>query len=144
MPVGNKQKRGHVNLEKVKRKLDETLALYDRRCAEGGDGADDDGPESVPVVVFEHISREDFDVWLCKHEGDLRRWEYEPVTETTGRVVVYSFPTTATEETACVLAQMILEQIVRIGNDFNLMASLRMAAAPTLNVGDRDQEPSSP
>lgn len=136
-----KHKRVHVDLNRVHNQLDETLALYDQRCAEGA-GVEDDGPESVPLVMFKHISREDFSVWLCKHEGDLRRWEYEPLTDTTGRVVVFSFPTRATERTAGVIAQMVLEQIMLIGNGIRLMRSLVIAAAPTLNVGDRDQEPS--
>jgi len=79
-----KQKRVHVNLDDVQWRLRERMAVYKQQCAEG-DYEDEDGPECEPVVVFDDVSREDFDPWLDEHDAMLRRWEFEPFPGTEGR-----------------------------------------------------------
>lgn len=45
---------------RVRNEVMRAVALYNQRYAEG-DYSDSDGPECVPVVVFECISRDDFE-----------------------------------------------------------------------------------
>ncbi|TYZ57028.1 hypothetical protein PybrP1_009781 [[Pythium] brassicae (nom. inval.)] len=70
--------------------IDVPRALAQVKERERDDGMNDTKP--TPVVVCEHISRADFRKWLENHEDELRHWEYEPLSETHGRVVVWSAP----------------------------------------------------
>lgn len=103
---------------------------------------DSDGePSWGPVVVCECISSDDFVDWLDKNEGVLRRWEYEPLSDTTGRVVIYCLPTLVHERPAGNIVDSVCEQVQRIGNDFDLIDTLESHASPRLHTGDRNQEP---
>ncbi|RLN77313.1 hypothetical protein BBJ28_00022724 [Nothophytophthora sp. Chile5] len=115
-------------------------AVNERLAAAVG-GKVEGGAGSGPKVVFESISREDFRRWLDDHEDELRHWEYEPVTADSGRVIVYSFPSKVHESTAGGIMLDILKHVEDAGNSTELMKTFRMQYAPTINVGDRDQEP---
>ncbi|KAG7378779.1 hypothetical protein PHYPSEUDO_009505 [Phytophthora pseudosyringae] len=66
-------------LDRVNRELRER---EDARKALGDDA------ELQPVVVWERTTLKDFEEWLMQHEGELGRWNYEPTTEDTGRLVI--------------------------------------------------------
>ncbi|RLN59839.1 hypothetical protein BBJ28_00022599 [Nothophytophthora sp. Chile5] len=95
----------------------------------------------VQAVVLESISRENFRRWLDDHEGKLRHWEYEPVTAGSGRVIVYSFPSRVHERTAGKIMLAILKQVEEADNATALTETFGMEYAPTIYIGDRDQEP---
>lgn len=90
--------------------------------------------------MFREIARDDFRDWLDDHEGDLRRWHYEPLTETTGRVVVYSLPTFVHATTSRKMNDMVKEQLDAV--DPQLWHQTIIASGDiTCNVIDREQEP---
>ncbi|KAH9181638.1 hypothetical protein AeNC1_016386, partial [Aphanomyces euteiches] len=70
-----------------------------------------------PVVLFESISLEGFNKWLEKNEARIRRWQYEPLDDDKGRVVIYSLPNSVHEKTSHGIYLSIMEQVVRAGND---------------------------
>lgn len=130
-----------MDLTRVRNEVESVVALYDQRCDEG-DYDDDDGSGCLPVVVLECISRDDYQRWLRRHEGELRRWLYEPLTDTTGRVIVYSFSTEVLGGTAFEIVQGILGQLRERGNaTVGPSRSLRGAASPTCTIGNAMMEP---
>ncbi|RLN48692.1 hypothetical protein BBJ28_00021105 [Nothophytophthora sp. Chile5] len=127
-----------VDLTRVRAELSERL----RADASRGRGSlANEEPDYSPVVVFASISRLDFRLWLEQYEDDLRRWQYEPLTAESGRVVVYSASTRLHARTAGGIVTGILHQIADAGNTTELLNTFRMEGSPTIDVGDRDQEP---
>ncbi|TMW59138.1 hypothetical protein Poli38472_007283 [Pythium oligandrum] len=102
---------------------------------------DENDGSCSPIVVFDSIDRQAFRHWLESNEGELRRWQYEPLTPTTGRVVVYTHTRRVHARTASRITLQVVRQVVRIGDDMELMDTLALDPAPTMDVGDRDQEP---
>ncbi|TYZ57026.1 hypothetical protein PybrP1_009779 [[Pythium] brassicae (nom. inval.)] len=98
----------------------------------------DDG-EPTPVVVCERVSRADFREWLDNHEGKLRCWEYEPLSETHGRVVVWSLPNFTRENTKSEVSRLITTAVQRISGDIDVDETLSYPDATRIDVGDRDQ-----
>ncbi|RLN89742.1 hypothetical protein BBJ28_00021444 [Nothophytophthora sp. Chile5] len=128
----------NVDLTRVRAELSERLRADASR---GREGPTNEEPDYSPVVVFASISRLDFRLWLEQHEDDLRRWQYEPLTAESGRVVVYSASTRLHASTAGGIVMGILRQIANAGNTTKILDTLRMGGSPTIDVGDRDQEP---
>ncbi|EGZ14282.1 hypothetical protein PHYSODRAFT_335928 [Phytophthora sojae] len=118
---------------KIRTALDENLRAVSN---------EDDAEKCRPVVVFESITRAEFREWLDKHEGELRRWQYEPLTADSGRVVIYSYPTKVHNVAA---GRIIHEILVHVGGTPDKqkasLAALNILMSPMCDVGDRDQEP---
>ncbi|RLN77131.1 hypothetical protein BBJ28_00021703, partial [Nothophytophthora sp. Chile5] len=107
----------------------------------GGEGHANEEPDYSPVVVFESICRQDFRRWLDQHEGELRRWHYEPLAADSGRVVVYSSTIPLHARVGSGIVIKVVRQIVEAGRSTDLIATVEMERAPRIDVGDRDQEP---
>ncbi|RLN92765.1 hypothetical protein BBJ28_00022532, partial [Nothophytophthora sp. Chile5] len=110
-------------------------------ASRGSQGHANEEPDYSPVVVFESICHQDFRRWLDQHEGELRRWHYEPLTADSGRVVVYSSTIAMHARVGSGIVIKVVRQIVEAGKSIDLIATVRMERAPTIDVGDRDQEP---
>ncbi|KAF0712324.1 hypothetical protein AaE_012054 [Aphanomyces astaci] len=105
---------------------------------------DDDGDASWgPVVLCAAITWGDFQGWLNRNEGRVRRWVFEPLADGTGkgRVVLYIISSIVHSKTAGRIATAILEQIARTGNDFGLLDTVDLATDPTCRTGNHGQEP---
>lgn len=90
-----------------------------------------------PVVVFDDISLDDFDEWLEGEGEDLPRWEYEPISATRGRVVVYELSSEGQSTVGLSIITSILRDVARMGNnDLNLFATLRVQGHRTLEFGN--------
>ncbi|ETV63682.1 hypothetical protein H257_19386, partial [Aphanomyces astaci] len=74
---------------------------------------DDDGDASWgPVVLCAAITWNDFQGWLNRNEGRVRRWVFEPLADGTGkgRVVLYSITSIVHSKTAGQIATAIRDQ----------------------------------
>lgn len=97
--------------------------------------------DCTPIIVCKSISRLDLTRWSNKNNGKLQRWEYKPLTRTTGSVVVHSLPTIVHNITAGEVVDMIREQIELMNPGARLMRTLRAAGNTRYDVGDRHQAP---
>ncbi|ETV80984.1 hypothetical protein H257_06420 [Aphanomyces astaci] len=105
---------------------------------------DDDGDASWgPVVLCAAITWDDFQGWLNRNEGRVRRWVFEPLADGTGkgRVVLYSISSVVHSKTAGRIATAIRDQVARTGNDFDLLDTVDLATDPTCRTGNHGQEP---
>lgn len=75
------------------------------RNNESDDDEDDDASYDL-VVVFLSLDRNVFRRWLERFEGELKKWEYEPLTSTTGRIVVYCSMTTISCDTSASVSKL--------------------------------------
>ncbi|KAF0702079.1 hypothetical protein AaE_016141, partial [Aphanomyces astaci] len=94
----------------AKRKLQ---AIWDAPPA-NAPSIDDDGDASWgPVVLCAAITWDEFQGWLNRNEGRVRRWVFEPLADGTGKghVVLYSIPSFVHSETAGQISYSIIEQI---------------------------------
>lgn len=95
-----------------------------------------------PVVVFDDISLDDFDEWLEGEGEDLPRWEYEPISATRGRVVVYELSSDGHSAVGPRIIDDIRFEVIRIGNnDLNLRTTLEPLHNRTLTIGNRKLNP---
>ncbi|KAF0692476.1 Aste57867_16467 [Aphanomyces stellatus] len=87
----------------------------------------DDGGDASwgPVILCAAITWDDFQGWLNRNEGRVRRWVFEPLADGTGkgRVVIYSIPSFVHAETA------------------GLGRTVKLATDPTCRTGNHGQEP---
>jgi hypothetical protein len=89
--VGRKQVIHVTDVDRAKKALQ---AIHDDPPA-NAPIVDEDGDASWgPVVLCEATTWKDFDRWLNRNEGRVRRWVFEPLEDGTGRgrVVIYSLP----------------------------------------------------
>ncbi len=131
-----------IDVEKAKSKLDEIW----NDPPENAPSVDEDGdPKWGPVVLCDKITWEDFDHWLGVHEGDVRRWIFEPLSppdDKYGRVLIYSIPADIHEATAGKIVFMIIKEVASAGNDIRLLRTIVMKASPTCQIApQRGKEP---
>ena len=131
-----------MDVERAKSQLDE---IWDD-APENAPFIDEEGdPAWGPVVLCDKITWEDFDQWLGVHEGDVRRWIFEPLSppdDKYGRVLIYSISSDIHAATAGKILSMIQEEVLIAGNDIRLIRTIRIKASPTCRLGpQRGKEP---
>ncbi|KAG9399953.1 hypothetical protein AC1031_011419 [Aphanomyces cochlioides] len=115
----------------------QALHEIDTCPAENAPCRDADGdPSWGPVVLFESISSTDFNEWLEKNEARVRRWQFEPLDDDKGRVVIYSRPTAVLAEASDWIYISIIEQVMTAGNNIRLIRTLCGSGSTTYQVSD--------
>ncbi|KAF0692146.1 hypothetical protein As57867_005478, partial [Aphanomyces stellatus] len=106
----------------------------------------DDGGDASwgPVILCAAITWDDFQGWLNRNEGRVRRWVFEPLADGTGkgRVVIYSIPSFVHSKTAGRVCETIKDEIILAGNDYMALRwTVEIATDPTCRTGNHGQEP---
>jgi hypothetical protein len=124
------------DVEKLKNRLEEIWNDAPENAPfKGKDGE----PLWGPVVLCDKITWKDFNKWLDAREGDVRRWNFEPLQDDKkcGRVLIYSIPTDIHEATAGEISQMINEEVQTAGNSIPLIRTIKVKPSPRCRLGTR-------